>query len=281
MLAERAALACAPLATQSGAWLQWWSAPGNCEDPDVLSVLALYASDVGVGHPNASRGSAYVALLHEIGLDAYTEPTSRLALDQRIADRDFYLPSMLLAMSRHPNEFRQEILGADACLRVIGLLPALVVAARGRSGAAGWADRLRVVEPDSNWQPVWASLRANEETANRAATGFRWAWGALRRWSADLYGDLSAARDPGYAMAELMSRRAREGAVYHRRFKLGGRPFAELLRNCHDDPQALLNALAASKFVRPGHADASPLGNSLVMERGPMFRVFAPPRTCR
>jgi hypothetical protein len=270
--AERAMLACAPLATQAGAWLQWMSAPGNAEDSDMLSVLALYASDVGVGRANASRGSVYVALLREAGLAGYAVPTARLALDQRIADRDFYLPAVLLAMSRHPEEFRPEILGADAFLRVVGLLPALVVAA----GAAGWADRLRSAAPDAAWEPVWAALRANDQVADRVAAGFRWAWGALRRWSADLYADLRAARDPAYAMAELMAKRSREGAAYHAGFQLGGCPFAELLRNCRRDPDALLTALAASRLVRPGNAKASPLINGLVAEPGPMFRVFSP-----
>lgn len=276
VLAERAALACAPLATQTGAWLQWMSAPGNCEDADNLRVLALYASDVGVGRPHASRGSAYVALLQEAGLAGYAVPASRLALDQRIADRDFYLPAVLMAMSRRPEDFRPEILGADACLRVIGLLPALVVAAKGLPCAARWANQLRSANTDPDWTPVWESLLAQDQTADRVAAGFRWAWGALRRWSADVYADLCAARDPAYAMAELMSRRAREGAVYHSRFQLGGRSFAELLRNCRRDPDTLLNALAASPLVRPGNSEASPLVNGLVLERGPMFRVFAP-----
>ena len=111
MLAQRAALACAPLAVVAGAWLQWLSAPGNAENADALKVLALYASDGGVGRPNASRGSAYVSLLQEAGLAGYAVPASRLALDQRIADRDFYLPAVLLAMSRQPEQFRPEILG--------------------------------------------------------------------------------------------------------------------------------------------------------------------------
>ncbi|MFD7134476.1 iron-containing redox enzyme family protein [Streptomyces sp. NPDC059894] len=277
VLAERAALACAPLAVVAGAWLQWLSGPGTAEDSDALSVLALYASDVGVGQPNASRGSAYVALLQEAELAGYAVPTSRLTLDQRIADREFYLPAVLLAMSRHPEEFRPEILGADACLRVAGLLPALVVAAGGADGAGRWAERLRSEPPAPGWDPVWASLLAQEEkTGERVATGFRWAWAGLERWHEDVYADLCAARDPAFTMAELISRRAREGAVYHHRYELDGRPLNELLREARHDPAPLLDALAASKLVRPGRSGASPLVNGLVMERGPMFRVFSP-----
>lgn len=276
VLAERAALACAPLAAVAGAWLQWLSAPGNAENEDVLRVLALYASDVGVGQPQASRGSAYVGLLQEAGLAAYAVPTSRLTLDQRIADRDFYLPALLLAMSRQPDDFRPEILGADAFLRIVGLLPALVVAAKGAEGAARWAAQLRSAEPAPNWEPVWAALLADERTGDRVAVGFRWAWAALRRWNDDVFADLDEARDPAYAMAELICRRAREGAVYHHRSKLDGRPLNELLRESRHDPGPLLTALAKSGLVRPGRSEASPLVNGLVLERGPMFRVFAP-----
>src|SRR2546421_5591101 len=275
VLAERAALACAPLAVVAGAWLQWLSAPGDADNADALTVLALYASDVGVGRAHASRGSAYVALLQEAGLAGYAVPAARLALDQRIADRDFYLPAVLLVMSRQPGDFRPEILGADACLRVVGLLPALVVAAKGTAGADRWADQLRSAQPAPSWEQVWASLLAEEKTGDRGAAAFRWAWAALLRWNADVYADLQAARHPAYAMAELICRRAREGAVYHHRFELDGRPFSELLRNSRRDPDALLNALAKSKLVRPGRSGSSPLVNGLVMERGPMFRVFA------
>lgn len=47
VLVRRAVLGCAPLALMSGAWLQWLSAPGNADDPLVLRLLTLYASDVG------------------------------------------------------------------------------------------------------------------------------------------------------------------------------------------------------------------------------------------
>ncbi|MFC9943875.1 iron-containing redox enzyme family protein [Streptomyces pratensis] len=283
VLSGRAALACAPLAVEDGAWLQWVTSPGNADDPSALALLALFASDVGVSRPRASRGSAHVALLREAGLAEYAVPASRLALDRRIADRDFYLPAVLLAMSRLPDSFLPEILGADLCLRAAGPLPPLVAVSNSRAGA-------REVRPPAvgedlgrdglgagrRWETVRSCLAPLGCGSERVAEGFSWAWAALRRWSRDVYEDLERAKDPAYAMAELLRARAREGAVYHHRYPLAGRTISAWLTECRHDPTGFLKALAASDLVRPGHSDGSRLVNALILQRGPMFRVFSP-----
>ncbi|MER5768639.1 iron-containing redox enzyme family protein, partial [Streptomyces sp. NPDC001985] len=283
-LAGRAALACAPLAAQSGAWLQWLTSPASADDPLALRALALYASDVGVGHPRASLGSAYVAALRRAQLAEYAVPASRLALDRRIADRNFYLPAMLLAMSRLPDDLRPEILGADLCLRTVGVLPPLLVAAKvlwsadGVPGPEGYGGEPRPAEAegDRGWDAVRAYLRVRGADRERVAAGFGWAWAALARWSDDLHTELRSAEDPAHDMAELLRGRAREGAVYHHGSVLSGRSLSEWLRECGRDPSGFLEALATSDLVRPGRSDRSRLVNGLVMQRGPMFRVFSP-----
>ncbi|MFE3598456.1 iron-containing redox enzyme family protein [Streptomyces sp. NPDC059142] len=280
VLSGRAALACAPLAAQDGAWLQWTTSPGSADDPSALALLELYASDVGVGRPRASRGSAYVSVLREAGLAEYAVPASRLALDRRIADRDFYLPAMLLAMSRLPDGFLPEILGADLCLRAVGTLPPLVTVGPPSPGTAHAPQPAAAAEETAGaghrWDTVRACLDSGGRRSERMAEGFSWAWGALRRWSDDLYADLRCARDPAYAMAELLRARAREGSAYHHRYRLAGRSLSGWLRECRRDPAEFLNALAASDLVRPGRSGASRLVNGLVLQRGPMFRVFSP-----
>jgi hypothetical protein len=283
-LVRRVVLACAPLALRNGAWLQWLSAPGNADDPLVLRVLALYAADVGVGHPGTSRGDAYLAVLRETQLSEFAVPASRLTHDPRIADRDFYLAGLLLAMSRRPDDFLPEILGADLCLRTVGLLPPLAMVARVHPGAADWS----VIDPSTSREPgelagVDASLAAVElavadiaDGARRVLLGFRWALTALRHWLDEVYADVAAASDPAYDMADLLRLRAREGAVYHQRFTLDGRPLSDWLRQARTDPTELMTVLAGSKLVQPGQAERSALINGLVGERGPMFRVFAP-----
>ncbi|MFD3970887.1 iron-containing redox enzyme family protein [Streptomyces cyaneofuscatus] len=285
VLVRRAVLGCAPLALLSGAWLQWLSDPGNADDPLVLRILALYASDVGAGHPAASRGSACLELLRRLRLAENAAPAARLTGDQRIPDGAFRLPALLLAMSRRPDDFRGEILGADLCLRAVGLLPALELVREVLPTEADWATldpgRRREGEGPSPVERCRAAVDAlvegeGERGGDAVRSGFRWMLAGLRDWSDALHAELVAAGDPAFDMAELMRLRSREGAVYHHQFLLEGKPLARWLAECRTDPGPLLDVLARSKLVKPGRSGASSLVRGLVGERGPMFRVFSP-----
>lgn len=280
-LIRRAVLGCAPLSLASGAWLQWLSAPGNADDPLVLRILALYASDIGVGHPAASRGSAYLQLLRHLRVSENAVPLARLIADPRIADFAYALPALLLVMSRHPDDFRGELLGADLCLRIVGLPPPLTMVRKALPAAADWD----AVDPSSaRWDllPAEACRAAVNElvelegpAADAVRLGFSWALAAVRHHSDALHAELEASLDPAYDMAELLSLRAREGSVYHHRFELEGRSLAAWLNDCRTDPGPLLAALARSRLVKPGRSEVSSLVRGLVSERGPMFRVFS------
>ncbi len=285
VVVRRTALACAPLALMSGAWLQWLSAPGNADDPTVLSILALYAADLGVGSPRASRGDTYLPVLRRLQLSDNAVPAGRLASDPRIDDGHFRLAALLLTMSRRPDDFTPEILGADLCLRSVKLLPALTLVREQEPTATDW----NVVDPSAarkGEQRTAAALslaavrslsaRDGDDVGNRVRQGFRWALAALREWSERLHAELVAACDPAYEMAELIRHRAREGSVYHHSFLLEGRPLADWLKDCRSNPHPMLAALARSRLVRPGRPEESQLVNGLVSERGRMFRVFSP-----
>lgn len=284
VLARRAALGCAPLALVSGAWLQWLSSPADAEDPTTLDVLRLYASDVGVGRPRASRATAYLTMLRGLGLAAHAAPTAAVALDGRLADAAFHLPAVLLALGRRPDAFRAEILGADLCLRTVGPLPPLAVLRRWAPDAADWvaldpAAARRPGDPSAarNALEIVESLvGAEPDLRDDLLRGFDWALHRLRTWSGALHDELAAARDPAFEMAELLRLRAREAGAYHRDYPLDGRPLAEWFAQARTDPGPLLERLARSRLVRPGRAADSPLLNSLIGERGPMFRVFSP-----
>ena len=285
VLVRRAALGCAPLGLLSGAWLQWMSDSGNADDSVALRILTIYSSDVAVGEPRASRGSAYLALLRRLTRSEHAAPAARLALDHRIADAAFYLPALLMVMSRRPDDFVPEILGADLCLRTVGLLPALTLVRQELPSAADW----RALDPNAarqDGQPPEAERvrgavqalvsRGGPGAAEGVLRGFGWALAGLRRWSSELYAELDAARDPVYDMAELLRLRAGEGAIYHHSYQLAGRPLSAWLQESRTDPHGMLRALAASSLVRPGRSRSSPLVNGMVQESGPMFRVFAP-----
>jgi hypothetical protein len=282
LLVRRAALGWAPLGLASGAWLQWLTSPGTGDVPLNLRILALYASDVGAGHPGAARSNAYLGLLRALRVSENAVPLARLAGDSRIADQAFRVPAVLLLMSRRPGDFCAELIGADLCLRAVGLPPPLALARS--EPAADWpaidysAARDGGPAPTDQCRALADALIQDDgpESASRLYAGFGWTLAALRGGAEALHDELRASLDPGYDMAELMKVRAREGSVYHRRVMLDGRPLAAWLKDCRNDPQPLLDALARSNLVTPGRSGDSRLVTELVNEGGPMFRVFSP-----
>ncbi|RZS30531.1 heme oxygenase-like protein [Herbihabitans rhizosphaerae] len=265
-------LNCSPLALSAGAWLQWMSSAGNAETEPALHVLSLYASDIGVGHAFADRGSVFREVLrrHRIG-DHETD--LQLTGHERIEGFSFRFPGLLLAMSRLPDRFSGELLGADLCLRAVGLPPPLAAIELGEDvrrdldlGAA------REGDPRPALDRARDAVRAFDETTVR--TGFHWAAGELRRWCASLLREAGLSTSPDYDMWRLIYARARQAAVYHARYKLDGRPLAEWFANVDSGPSQFLAALANSPLVRPGEPDRSPLLRGLIGPKGPMFRIF-------
>ena len=269
---RRTALGAAPLALTSGAWLQWLSAPGNAEDAVALRVLALYAADVGVGHPNDSRGDSYLELLRRLRISENAVPIARLSGDQRISAGAFRLPAVLAVMSRRPDDFTGELLGADLCLRAVGLLPPLALLQRALPTEIDWS-KLDLSNLADESRAAAEALTGQQDAVR---LGFAWTLRTLRTWTTALLDEALAATRPEYAMAELIRQRAREGAVYHQKFQLAGQSLGAWLTQARSDPAPLLAELATSKLIRPGRSEASPLVQGLVGERGPMFRIFSP-----
>lgn len=271
LMVRAAAISCAPLAVLSGAWLHGLTSPGNADDPLALRILAMYAGDIGVGRPHASRGSEYRNLLRRLRLSEFAGPAANLPL-LRIPDEAFALPALLMAMSRRPEGFHAELVGADLCLRSVGLLPALTVIRDELPDAVDWA----ALDPGSTLEHGRSVAETVASSAGqRVLLGFAWALDEVRDWSAWLRQRLDAVREPAHTMAELLRRRAREGAAYHRNFTLAGRTLSEWLHDARHDPEPLLRVLRESPLVRPGNADKSALVNGMIGPHGPMFRIFS------
>jgi hypothetical protein len=285
-LVRRVLLDCAPFALVSGAWLQWGCSPVNVDTEIGMRLLSLYATDVGVGHVAASRGHAYLNLLRREDLAEQAIPTARLALDRQLSDRVFRLPVLVLFMSRDPDEFLPELLAADLCLRAVGMLPAIAALRPLITASAEWealdAGGAGQAADDSaqarSRSLIRLHLTENPGDRTKVAAGFRWMLQNLRDWSAHILDDVTTVLDPAHEMAELLRFKAREGAVYHQRYELAGRPLNEWfeLAAAGGDFAPLLQALATSRLIRPGDPDRSPLVNGLVGEHGPMFRIFTP-----
>ncbi|MFD7659915.1 iron-containing redox enzyme family protein [Actinosynnema sp. NPDC059797] len=269
---------CAPLALSAGAWLQWLSSAGNAETDLALRVLALYAQDVGVGYPHADRGSDYRAVLraHRLLDEA---PGVRLAGSDQVESFSFRLPALLLAMSRLPELFLPELVGADLHLRAVGLLPPLAGLDPADLGVPAETLDLGARRREDPRTALELSLSAAEAVldggaGDRLRHGFRWAGQELRTWCAALLRETELATHPDYDMWRLIWARARQAAVYHADFPLEGRPLAEWFADVDAGPGAFLDALARSTLVRPGRPDRSPLLRGLIGEKGRMFRIF-------
>jgi hypothetical protein len=282
LLVQRAVLGAAPLGLVSGAWLQWTCAPDNAHQEWALAALTLLASDVDAGTAHGSRGDAYLDVLRQLHLADHASTPANLVRDHRVWDYAFRLPATLLAMSRHPDEFGHEILGADLCLRNVGLLPPLAVLEVAGAVYPDWS-ALDPGRDRGTWWPgglgqsraVIGHLLEHRGYADeeRVAAGFAWARALVAEWAGRLEAEL-ANLDAAREMARLLRRRAQEGAMYHHDFVLDGRPLSRWLAESSDDPRPLLEALASSRLICPGDAGTSALVTHLVSERGPMFRIF-------
>jgi hypothetical protein len=285
-LVRRVLLDCAPFALVSGAWLQWACSPVTVDTEIGMRLLSLYATDIGVGRVEASRGHAYLNLLRRENIAEQAIPTARLAVDRQLSDLVFRLPALVLFMSRQPDKFLPDLIGADLCLRAVGTLPAIAALRPLIPSATEW-DALDMggADPTAGDSAMTRSralvelyLTENPGNRSRVAAGFRWMLRNLRDWSAEIFDDVATVLDPAHEMVELLRFKAREGAVYHQRYELAGEPLNRWFELASEggDSAPLLAALAGSKLIRPGDPDRSPLVNSLIGDHGPMFRIFTP-----
>jgi hypothetical protein len=282
--AQALAIYSAPMASVLGCWLQGMSAPGVFEDPAQLRIMQLFAHDVGVGYPNASRAHHFKALLGQLQLTAYALAPEQLSTLPDLSDDAFELPALLLALSRRSDEFGDELCGIDWVLRAVGLCPGW--AAMGQlDGVALEVRRLDLSESFpgmelaslrqiSQWVARQVALQSEERQA-RLMRGASWVFGALQRWNARLYNASLAATCPQQAMMQLVQRLARVGAVYHQNYLIEGRSLALWLGEAQTDPAPLLDVLSRSRLIVPGNAKKSLLVTSLVAPTGRMFRIFS------
>ncbi|WPN97717.1 iron-containing redox enzyme family protein [Pseudomonas sp. MUP55] len=282
--AQALAVYSAPMASVLGCWLQGMSAPGVFEDPAQLRLMQLFAHDVGVGYPNASRAHHFNALLGQLQLTAYALAPAQLATLPDLDDEAFELPALLLALSRRSDAFGDELCGVDWALRAVGLCPgwAAMGQLEGLSLELGRLDlsaSFPGVEPASlRHISQWVAHRIIEQGEDRQARllrGAHWLFGALQRWNARLYNASLTATSPQQAIAQLMQRLARVGAVYHQNYLIEGRSLALWLEEAQQDPLPLLDVLSRSRLIVPGNSKKSLLVTSLVAPTGRMFRIFS------
>lgn len=274
----------APVAAILGAWLQGMSAPGVFENDAYLKVLALFADDIGVGGPNSSRYDEFKGLAKHHGRPELAVEATELVAQHLIRDHMFALPATVVAMTRRSDEFAPMIVGIDVVMRTVGLLPCWAWLRSTTGDKVDWG-RLDLSLPtgatDISEPLAVSSVVAREFSATDAEVqrgvqlGSAWMFSALKQWDDLVFDEAAVGMNPQRAMEQLIQERAREGAVYHQNFRLGGKSLSEMLERAKRDPAPLLKELAASRVIKPGDASQSALVNGLIGPHGPMFRVFS------
>ncbi|MFD0772619.1 iron-containing redox enzyme family protein [Streptomonospora algeriensis] len=268
-----------PMAAALGATLHSLTAPGVFEDDQHLVLLGVYAHDIGVGAPNAARFDAFQRTLAVHGLTEDATTRAKLSDLPGLADELFTAPAVLLALSRRPDCYLAELLGADLHLRGAGLLAPWSYLAR--SGVQGEWARLDPRNPcDGTESQLHHRVHEVIDTAPIDTERVRWGGELmrvlLRQWEHAVWLGATNAADPRAAMIDLMRRRSREAAVYHNRSRLADRTIQEWFADARENPSGLVDALAESRYVKPGAPDKSLLITKLTDFGGPMFRIFSP-----
>lgn len=272
----------APIASILGAWFQGLSAPGIFEDPVHLKVLALFADDMGVGKPHASRYDGFWQLLHWRGLSELATTPFHLSTHRQIADSMFALPAVVLSMSRRSDHYMPELVGIETVFRSVGILPCWEgLAVFGPNVAGLSALDLGTGRADANFAPRPLSdevtrtfMQSDSAIAIRIRNAAQWVLNCLKLWDRSLLQLCYLSFDTWHQMAMLIQGRAREGAVYHQNYQMSGCPLSARLKDAISDPYPLIDMLANSKLVCAGDSRQSLLVNRLVGPNGAMFRVF-------
>ncbi|MCH9271758.1 iron-containing redox enzyme family protein [Pantoea ananatis] len=272
----------APLAASMGAALHGMSAPGVFEDPVHLQLLTFLADDVGTGAPGRSRFDSFCFMAQAAGVAEVALSPGELGDQSFIRDCCFRFPAILFALSRRSDAFDYELIGFDLAWRTTGLIPAWRAVA---GDDVTWQDlhmglgRGAAFNHGANLSAAMMALidtaRSAPHEHTRIMTGISLFSALLHDLDEALYNIARSLSDPRLAMAILIQERAREAQVYHATYNLEGQPLSQWFAEARDNPLHLVDALARSKLIRPGHPARSPLINSLISDDGPMFRIFS------
>lgn len=281
-----------PMALVDGCWLQTGARVATAHTVAGAIVTGLYQHQVRafVADPGRHFVNDYKDAFARVGGELGDVSSLSFANRPEFADASFELPLFLLALAQTGRTHFPEIIGANLAWQFLGIpasgltLIADFCQAHGLPQLDSGLDEPEFLEK-GHAMAVHAveGLLEDAQPADRAQIWSRILKGAgatVRLWNEWFEATRLAAPegppDPRQEMINLMWSKASHAHGYH-----GNRPLGDRLLDEHLDPQnfdgpKLLNALADSPWVRPGHADKSPLLNHLIGFGGPMLGVFSP-----
>lgn len=258
-----------PLGLLDGCWLQGATALTVAEielGVNIQEQHKLWAR----GDVRAEMfGAPFRAIVQDLfgrAVECYDES---FITDCGIAPHSFEHALVGLSLGQFPSTFLPEIVGYGLWQACVG--PSFPCRAPEEGGARAQARQLAY---EAVGLAVLGAVGDGQNIPARIARGFVLAGEAYRRWEEAVTAVLSQ-RGPASSMLRLLERKGRFAVGYHKDIRLNGVSIDDFLGRGEEGCRALMEALAASRYVRRGEPGRSRLLNVSISLRGPMFEVFS------
>jgi hypothetical protein len=279
----------APLALVDGCWLEPFLMAPLCHSEPGAALAREHRRYCRPQQPEAGRGHNVIRLLEQLVIPL--GPPSSIEFHRRIAisAEAYELPSFLLSLAGSPVEHLTELVCAERI---------------GRDGdffrLPAWIEEaVRMMAAELNLPAAFLSDSRQSRRADGAEPQ-----DLLRRFEelglpasadqrrVDAEGLLTALRDrlrglivkkcsdlldnPADGVAALMISKASSARYAHGKRRLSGRRLDELFEALPAEPTAVVDALAQSRWIHPGHPEKSRFLNELTDPAvGPMGKIFS------
>jgi L-Lysine epsilon oxidase N-terminal/L-lysine epsilon oxidase C-terminal domain/Iron-containing redox enzyme len=284
------ALQLAPFNQLDGAWLRYATQAGPISDVNAF-LFSIWSDETGNGDPALNHANLYTALLQSLGIYLPDLRSRAYADNDALFDSSFTLPVFELVISQFSEEFFPEILGMTLQLEweVLSLWPTVKRLERkdvninaqfyrmhiGIDNASDGHGALakRAVQQYLDYIRERSGPEEVEKQWDRIWTGYA-AFATLGDISNDLEIQRDYPRTVEQRMLALVERKRPVAELNHGNssppLKFGN----NRLNDWFKEPQAFLDALAASDYIAAGDPDASKLLNDKTTYSGPMYKVF-------
>lgn len=279
-----------PTALVDGCWLQGMLRVATVHTHVGAMLAAAYAEHVQafIDDPEEHFVCEYRDVSRRLGMPVYDVCARSFSERDEFLDSSFELPRLLLSIGQFPRTFFYEIVGFHVGwqylaipsfsrrlvrdTRMLHSLPEIgeriaesTQQERARLFALDIARRVleEAGESPDFWRRVWLGLALAADTWTT--------WLSTTGKTAPV-----GPSDPRQNMIDLLCRKAPHALGYHGDRRIGGVLIDEYFRAATFDPAALLDNLATSQHVSPGHPERSEFLQTFVMFGGPMQDVFSP-----
>lgn len=277
----------APMGLIDGCWLQNASSAINSHVALNASLLKLYSHEIGDGITAQHHGNCFQDLIRSLGIQLPKATSWEFIKQPDLLDSSFRLPVLQLAISQFPRVFMPELLGINLFAYLCGNFTPLI-AFQSQIKELGGATKFLVLhQPESLADQAQIAFDAIKlylgNMTDKAEISYHWQriWRGFvtyywlyQSWLDELM-RFESVKDLNYNMLELIRRKAPYAYGYHKKNVLDGKPIDAWLDPENVAAEDLLDALARSRYVKPGDSKNS-LFFKLVDFKGPMFRIFSP-----